>query len=60
MLCIYCNEFRWLYCTRKWFVLNEKPDIQDNIDAKELELKEGAVVFDKVSFSYHPQRPIFY
>ena len=39
-------------------LLNEPAEIVDRPDAKPLEVKKGAIKFDRVSFDYEPGRPI--
>ena len=39
-------------------LLNEPAEIVDRPDAKPLEVKKGAIKFDRVSFAYEPGRPI--
>ncbi len=39
-------------------LLDEPEDIKDRIDAHPLSFKGGNIVFNKVYFAYHPERPI--
>jgi len=39
-------------------ILNKQSEIKDESAFKKLKVEHGAVVFDKVSFSYDPRRPI--
>jgi len=39
-------------------ILNKKSEIKDHVDATKLKVNQGDVVFDHVSFSYDPRRPI--
>lgn len=39
-------------------ILDEKPEIQDKEQAKEICMQAGRVIFDQVSFAYDPRRPI--
>ena len=39
-------------------IIDEKPEIKDKSNAKSFVLREGKVLFDKVSFSYDVRRPI--
>ncbi len=39
-------------------LLERRPEIQDRADAVELEVGNGEVRFDRVSFAYDPERPI--
>ena len=41
-------------------LLENNPDIADRPGAKPLQLRDGAIRFDKVSFSYDPKRPILH
>ncbi len=39
-------------------LLNVTPEISDKPDAKPLEVREGEIAFDQVTFHYDPERPI--
>jgi ATP-binding cassette subfamily B protein len=39
-------------------LLNEKPEVKDQEGAQALQLKQGAVEFERVAFSYNPDRVI--
>lgn len=39
-------------------LLRDAPDVEDKKDAPPLKVREGAIVFEKVSFSYTPDHPI--
>ncbi len=39
-------------------LLEQDPEVTDRPDARELAVTEGEIVFDGVSFGYHPNRPI--
>jgi ATP-binding cassette subfamily B protein len=39
-------------------ILDEKPDIQDSPQATPLDLTNGVITFENVSFGYDPRRPI--
>ncbi len=39
-------------------IIDEKPEIKDSPDASSLIIKNGSVLFDKISFSYDVRRPI--
>lgn len=39
-------------------LMDERPEIQDEPDRRELEITKGEVRFEHVSFSYEPNRPI--
>lgn len=39
-------------------ILDEKPTVQDKVDAKSLNIKTGRIQFDHVNFSYDIRRPI--
>ncbi len=41
-------------------VLEKRPEIEDAADAVELDVRQGEVRFDKVSFAYDPERPILH
>jgi ATP-binding cassette subfamily B protein len=41
-------------------VLERSPEIQDRADAIQLQVGEGEVRFDRVSFAYDPERPILH
>ncbi|WP_455221333.1 ABCB family ABC transporter ATP-binding protein/permease [Kaarinaea lacus] len=41
-------------------LLNERPEIQDQPDAKPLEVKEGEIRFQHVNFAYQDDRPILH
>ena len=43
---------------RMFSLLDEKPDIADRPHAKELQVSQGTVVFDRVDFAYQADRPI--
>jgi ABC-type transport system involved in Fe-S cluster assembly fused permease/ATPase subunit len=43
----------WLYQ-----LLQTKPSVRDKTDARQLNISEGRVTFENVSFSYNPQRTI--
>lgn len=40
-------------------ILEEKPEINDKIDAKDLICSHGEVIFDQVDFRYEKSRPVF-
>lgn len=47
--------------TEKLFqLLREKPEIVDPKERKELQVKQGEVVFDHVHFGYDPERPVLH
>ena len=39
-------------------LLKKAPKVQDESNAPAMQVKEGAINFDNVSFHYHPERPI--
>ena len=39
-------------------LLEQDPEVTDRPDATELVVSDGEIVFDEVSFGYHPDRPI--
>jgi len=39
-------------------LLNEKPEVVDRPDAKQLRVEKGEIRFENVSFAYDPERPI--
>ena len=39
-------------------IIDEKPEVKDQPNATALKLNNGAIIFEKVSFSYDPRRPI--
>ncbi len=41
-------------------LLDEKPEITDRADAKELKVERGEVRFEHVDFAYQPERPILH
>lgn len=41
-------------------LLKQKPEIQDDKNAKQLLVKNAEVVFENVAFSYQPERPILH
>ncbi len=41
-------------------VVAQDPEIVDKPDAKTLKVEKGGIAFDKVSFSYDPERPILH
>lgn len=41
-------------------LLNESPEIEDRPDAKPLQVTQGEVKFENVSFAYQPDRPILH
>ncbi len=41
-------------------LMDEKIQIRDRVDAKDLEVSHGHVIFDRVNFSYHPDRQILH
>ncbi len=41
-------------------LLRERPEIKDTAEARPLRVTRGEVVFDNVSFSYEPERPILH
>ncbi|HEY0721149.1 MAG TPA: ABC transporter ATP-binding protein/permease [Gammaproteobacteria bacterium] len=43
---------------RMFQLLSEQPEIRDRPDARQLEVGEGEVRFERVSFRYQPERPI--
>ncbi len=54
------NIFEGFADAREMVEILETPyDIQDRRGAKELVVKRGAIVFDKVDFHFHQTRPVF-
>jgi ATP-binding cassette subfamily B protein len=45
---------------RMFALLNRPREVEDVVDARELEVASGAVTFDHVSFAYNPDRPILH
>ncbi len=41
-------------------LLEREPEVRDAPDARELQIRDARVVFDRVSFSYHPERQILH
>ena len=41
-------------------ILDETPEVRDKPDAGRLRVREGEIVFDRVSFGYDPRRPILH
>jgi ATP-binding cassette, subfamily B, bacterial len=39
-------------------VLDEQPEITDKLDAEDLIIKQGEIIFDEVSFSYDTNQPV--
>ena len=56
---VYRNIKQALVDLEKMFdLLDEIPEIQDEVDAKPLALTEGTIKFENVTFAYDPRRPI--
>ena len=41
-------------------LLEREPEIEDTVDARPLELKQGEIRFEQVDFAYQPERPILH
>lgn len=41
-------------------LLEQEPEIQDDVDAKELAVTKGEIVFEHIDFGYHADRQILY